>query len=252
MCSIVFIILFSTFAVGSVRPVGAVYIEYLGRETKDSWVPVFTLYDPPGDKSYSKFTKTTESEFTVSVGGEMGGNNLDGAWTFRGFFEQGWGTPNEDREHGVIAFKYRMTWDVYCYITTHSVYYKAVLRDQEKAQDLGIIVGFDSLNEKDLLVEDLTGTSGEYEEEVHTGEGFEADLTLGYKTTTMTYLCLGFEIELLGINFRGGVSIKTGNSTYTKAYYYWKSTQQDLDFNIYSDNVLGAGLVDSKGVWFSE
>ncbi|MDF1537949.1 MAG: hypothetical protein P1Q69_03510 [Candidatus Thorarchaeota archaeon] len=59
------VILFSMTLAISVQPADAIYIEYLGRETVDRYVPFFALYDPPGDASYTKVAESTSHNLKV-------------------------------------------------------------------------------------------------------------------------------------------------------------------------------------------
>ncbi len=234
----------------------AIWIEYLGRETKDSWIPVFALYDPPGNESYAFLTKSRTTSVHLEFGGGGLGNYATGGFDASLAHTEGWGTPDDEQMSCVICYEYRLTWDVYCYITPRRVFYKAILVDSEALDGKGI-KRFDNLENFEVWADDRTGIAGDYSYHRLVDHGCSGYDLLEYEWTNLYYTSLGFEISLKGVAFSAGVHIESETTTKLEVKYYYKDTSEDLDFYLYSDYDIDFELqdpdyVDEVYIWFSE
>ena len=252
MLLIVFVL--SVVVLINVRPVAAYQKIYIGRDTSLSWIPVFTLYDPPGDSSYGIFTEATTMQTRVELGAGFGGWSVDGGFEGNIGFSKSFYTPDNRLEHCIIAKQYYCTWDVYYIITMYNSYYTCDLVSvSEESQGSGIF-GFSEAGNYDLLYNDLSGTSGDYHENVHVCEDCSATYSMSYSWTDLYYVQLGFAFSAKGVSFRAGVKIRTEDSSTLELDYYFKDTQHSIDCSIESNYDIDFSDepydVDDIGIWF--
>jgi len=237
------------------KPIAASQIIYMGRDSTISWVPYFTLYDPPGDSSYAKFTESRTMKTRFEFGGEFGGSGATGGFVASASVSNEYETPHNSRESSVVCKQYELTWDVYCIIRMYDIVYTAELVDASPEGGKAN-VAFSDLDSKSILVNDLTDTSGEYDYDRYVSAGCSMSETLEYTFTSLCYSSLGIEFSAKGVTFKAGVSIETEDTTRYEVKYYYKDTQQNLDFDLESNYKINFSnpepyQVEDINIWFN-
>ncbi len=240
----------------SVQPTAAVWVEYVGRITKDTWVPFFVLYDPPGDKSYARITETVMLHTKVKFGGGFGGSSVTGGFEGSMTVQTDYQTPDGERMHCVLACEFVLVWDIYYYITPSYSGYRAKLVSAT-SKDGQAIIRFDNLENFDILVEDQTGQEGEYGYHRHVGKNAAMTERFEYTWTRLYYTHLGIKFSFKYVEFTAGVSIESEDQRTFEALYHYESTEENLDFMLYSNYDINfesppPNFVDNIQIWFSE
>lgn len=239
---LIILILAGLMLIVEAKPQPTIYKEYLGRHTKTSWIPTFVMYDPPGDGSYSKFTEQRTVTSYLKYGGAWTGFYASGettkSWTVQTSYE----TPHDSRIHCVIAITCEQVWDLWMYTYPSRVLYKAILVSSTATGGKGI-VSFDDLDEKDMWVDSLMGTQGDYRYRRYVSANCSMSDTLEYYWSNHVVFGAGYFLNLVGVGFSIYVEIKSKTSTKAEVLYHYFDSTGPLDFYL---------ELDEKNIWFSE
>lgn len=238
----------------TIHPTNAIFIEYVGRTTKDSFVPYFILYDPPGDGSYSTFTESNTHSSKLTLTGKIGFEKASGSWIQSWTTSTTYQTPDDDRSHFVVAKELRITWDVWHYESMVSEWYVAKYVSHI-ALSGAYFISFDDLDSYDMFVEDQTGNQGTYDHHIVVSSGGTISEEYEYLWTYSQPTWVGFEFALYGVQFGGGLSTQSDDSVEVEVTYTYHDDDETLDFYCESDDNLWSGgdPWDVDGfVWFDE
>lgn len=249
---ILFIVFLIAVISGITTPVSAYYREYLGEETKIVWVPVLTVYDPPGDGSYTKVTYEKTRTTGIDYGGNVPGYYVDGysqeTWTILRTYE----TSHNIRQHNVYAIECEQKWDVWSTITWTGIYYEAELVESTILPEHWGWFTFSELSQYDMWVNSRMGTQGEYSYHRHVGADSPASDTYRYEWHNYQNFGLGFEIELKEIPFSVGVTIIQEDTESLELTYNYYDSTHSLDFYLLSDEPIQSGTIDGTTIWFDQ
>lgn len=240
-----------TILVMTPRPVSAVWREYVGTVTDRYAVPIFVLYDPPGESSYSEWQMTEQNTHGFEWTSEA-------VVVVHGTHELTWkhtkavGTPDNDRVHRVIYWEYELEWEIWYYITSSSSYYKLILTSQTE-------IGFGYYNfgspKLNGWVDNRIGEEGDWRKHRDFDAPTIAWEEFSYVYETKHKLGAGITVSYGGLSFKlEALAIEETVKGWTATYHY--EDDGALEFWINSDNDWSGSDpnwdLDGIGIWFSE
>lgn len=218
------------FPVGAVQPLYS--RNYVGRETVLSHVPVFVLYDPPGDNSYAEYSESRELESDLKYGAHFG-FSVSGEETQTWTTSTSWATPDDERMHLVICMEVWQTWDVWCVITSWNIFYEAELVSSSYYTENAY--RFDELDQYDIWVDNRIGDPGDWDEFVHLAKNSPRTDVYAYEVSSYAGVGAGYDINVKGIDFSVSVDYRSGTTTRWEVTYYQYNKQESLDYYQYSN-----------------
>lgn len=226
--------------------------QFVGFSTVESYVPIYIIYDPPGEGSYSELTTSGDAQVIASFEGSNEDKIVKGVYDVTLGFSMV-GGPRNERMHFAVCEEVNLTWGLWhCYFGA-SEWYEAVL---ESTSYLGYgAFRFDELANYSIWVEDLTGISGSFMYRINVSRDQTESLVLLHNSSQLIDNKAGFNMKLFGIDFSVHVFINTNGREiiFTQTY---SDTDEDLSFFLESEGALkdissGTIQMDNILVWFS-
>lgn len=238
-------------------PGNAIYIDYLGRVTRDQWVPFFVLYDPPGDMSYASVTQCNGLALGIGLSGHFEGFGATGSFDSGYLWYSGGGTPDNQRSSGVLASEYSMQWDIYLYeFPSHSLYKAVLVSATPYAYSVGEF-SFADCDSHGMIVQSQIGQPAPNEYHRYVSQNWNGYDDLYYTWTTAQSADIGIKFSAFGINFDAGLQITENIQQSFEIYYYYRDSTQALDFYVctnYPFSNVHDNIANVSGIqiWFSE
>jgi len=237
-------------------PQPLIWREYVGQQQVTSYVPCFVLYDPPGSGSYAKFTTSSSVSTGFSFALWAGGNGVSGGDTEGWSFTSTYQTDANSRKHYVVCNEYKITWDVWYVETPRRSYFTATCVGMAPTAGKALW-SFNDLAAHNIMVTDLTGTTGAYHANRAVSAGGAMSDTIEYWSTLTVQIGCGFKFNAFGVPFEATVQVNFASTQKFQVYYYYYDSSVALDFDIESNYNIQNWNNDPKpvngiSIWFSE
>jgi hypothetical protein len=227
--------------------------QLVGVSNVESFVPIYIVYDPPGNGSYSEITVANEGQVVASF------RSVEKSLVVIGEYDVGLGFgsaggPKDERMHFVLCEELNMTWSLWHCQLFASRWYEAIL---ESTSSLGVgVLRFDNLAGFGVWVQDLTGISGPFMYNVSLSSNQTEKLTLSYNKAKFVDIKAGFNITLFDVDFVIHVFVNTGTRRVLLNQTYF-DMNEDLSFSLVSNGNMeevspGIVQLDDLLVWFNK
>ncbi|MFX1416790.1 MAG: hypothetical protein ACFFC0_08250, partial [Promethearchaeota archaeon] len=166
--ALLFVIVTAGFLVGLLPLFSEPCQEMIGVTSTQSWVPVYVLYDPPGNGSNAELSPSGSGEMTIMFEGTTPDREVIGAHA--GAVVTGtFATSRELRWHGVVAIPLNQTWEVWRCSSGGVDWIEARLISWERLGS-GFFAATE-LEEYNIWIDNLTGTLSTHRHEWSLAQG---------------------------------------------------------------------------------
>lgn len=227
--------------------------QLVGVSSIESFIPIYIVYDPPGNGSYSEITTANEGQVVASFRSMEKSLVVIGEYDVSLGFGSA-GGPKDERMHSVLCEELNMTWSLWHCQLFASKWYEAIL---ESTSSLGVgFLRFDNLDGHGVWVQDLTGASGPFMYNVSLSSNQTEKLTLSYNKDRFVDMKAGFNMTLFGVNFVVHVFVNTGTRRILLNQTYF-DMNENLSFSLVSNGNMeevspGIVQLDDLLVWFNK
>jgi len=251
--ALLFVIVTAGLLVGLVPLFSEPCQELIGVTSTQSWVPVYVLYDPPGNGSYAELTCGGSGPMTIRFEGTTAGREVTGGYA-GAVVSGGHITAHELRLHAVVATWLNQTWEVWRCSSGSVDWIEARLASCEGTGN-GLFAATE-LEEYNIWIDDLTGLSSSHRHEWSLAQGETAEATFTYSRTGFFQVCAGYNISLLGFDFGVRVWLNVGECSLVTSYVF-NNVEGVLDFAVLSSGritQLSEESFETDGLllWFDE
>jgi hypothetical protein len=194
--------------------------EMIGITSTQSWVPVYVLYDPPGNGSYAELSRGGSGQMTIRFDGTTAGHEVIGGYTGAVVMAT-FVTHDNLRWHGVVAVELNQTWEVWQCSSGNVDWIEARLVSCE-----GHGVGFFAATElegSNIWIDNLTGTSSPHRYEWSLAQGETIEATFSYSRAGFFQVGAGYNVSLLGFDFSVRVWLNVGECSLVTSYVFSNS-----------------------------
>ena len=228
--AVLFIIVMAGLVLGLIPMIGEPCQEMIGVTSTQAWVPVYVLYDPPGNGSNAELSRSGSGEMTITFEGTLSGREVFGAYN-GAVITATFATPGELRWHGVVAIPLNQTWEVWRCSSGSVDWLEARLVSCNR-HGSGFFAATE-IEEYNIWMDNLTGTSSPHGHEWSLGQGDTGEATFTYSGAGSFPVGAGYNISLLGFDFSVRVWLNVRDCSLVTSYVF-SNVDGPLNFTILS------------------
>ncbi len=251
--AVLFIIVMAGLVLGLIPTFTEPCQEMVGATSIQAWVPVYVLYDPPGNGSNAELSRSGSGEMTITFEGTLSGREVIGGYN-GAVITATFGTPDELRWHGVVAIPLNQTWEVWrC--SSGSVDWLEARLVSCNGHGSGFFTATE-IEEYNIWMDNLTGTSSPHGHEWNLAQGGTAEATFTFSREGFFHVGAGYNITLLGFDFSVRVWLNVRDCSLVTSYVF-NNVDGPLNFTILSSGRITqlsdeAFETDGLLLWFDE
>lgn len=226
-----------------------VHSELLGTYQVTTWVPVFVLYNPPGNES-SSFVDLGGSNITVQFQGHTSEFDVIGEYSANMGFGFGFGPGGGGATIRVGIFLMNQTWEVDRYSSMGREWTQANLRN------CTVVAGYEVIKRSEcsdygIWLKDMTNTASNYSMDFNVGAGANKSISLDCLLDAPEPINAGYNITLMGVDVGMSVLISSQGSPIPISCMFGDATMP-LSIHLFSTTPIQQDPYSTEGalLWF--